>query len=156
MSWSLRPAELADLPELMSWFPVASAVELWSGPKFRYPFTEETFLADCRWRDFASRVLTDRHEQLAAFGQISDRYDRSHLARLVVHPDLRGQGVGSALMNALIAEVRRLHPYDECGLFVFRHNGAAVNCYRRAGFEIAAYPVNAPMRDSCWYMTRSV
>ena len=33
-----------DIDELMTWFPDAAAVDIWGGPKFRFPFTRDSFV----------------------------------------------------------------------------------------------------------------
>lgn len=154
MSGCLEPALEADASELMTWFDSAAATDIWGGPKFRYPFTLETFLADCRWQHFDSFCLRDEHSELSAFGQIGTRYKRCHFARLVVSPKKRGQGIGKQLLSLLMHEAGTRYQMDEFGLFVYRHNEAAIACYQSLGFAIADYPDDAPMREECYYFTR--
>lgn len=144
----------ADIERLMSWFGDAAAVKLWSGPQFRYPFTKETFREDCKLSQFANYALKDDQGSLLGFGQIGERYERSHFARLVVNPLFRGQGCGRQLLQALVRQSALRDDCEECGLFVYRHNTAAKECYLAAGFEVVKYPDNAPMADECFYMTR--
>ena len=49
-----------------------------------------------------------------------------------------------------------LFPADEFSLFVYRHNEAALGCYRSMGFVIRDYPEDARMADQCYYLTRPV
>lgn len=156
MSWSLVKVTESDIDELMTWFPSRESVDIWGGPVFRFPFTRETFHEDCRWSEFATYRLQDENGTFAAFGQIGERYDRSHFARLVANPEMRGQGTGKALMLHLMDEARRLHDNDEFGLFVYRDNGPALHCYQSVGFEITDYPDDAPMPDECYYLIRPV
>lgn len=155
MSWSLVRVVENDVDELMTWFPDRESVNVWGGPTFRYPFTRETFLDDCRWREFHTCRLQDETGMFSAFGQIGERYGRSHFARLIANPDLRGRGVGRALMLHLMDEARRIHRNVEFGLFVYRDNEPALSCYRSVGFEVTEYPVDAPMPEKCLYMIRS-
>lgn len=154
MSWSLVRVAESDVDELMTWFPTRESVDVWGGPIFRFPFTRESFLEDCRWKEFDTYRLQDVHGTFAAFGQIGERYGRSHFARLVANPEMRGCGVGSRLMNHLMDEARQLHHNDEFGLFVYRDNKPALSCYRSVGFEISDYPDDAPMPDKCYYLIR--
>lgn len=153
-SCHLELASKADLRELMSWFDSAEATNTWAGPKFRFPFTLKTFLADCRWRAFDSFVLRREDGDLLAFGQIGTRYKRCHFARLVVNPANRGQGMGKALLSNLMAEARARYRIDEFGLFVYRHNAAALACYQSLGFVVTDYPDDAPLGDLCYYLIR--
>lgn len=156
MSWSLEPAGEADIDELMTWFPDAHSVDIWGGPKFRFPFTRETFFADCRWRDFSSFCLQNPDKEFAAFGQLGSRYDRSHLARLIANPDMRGQGVGRKLMETMIEVARAEQDHEEIALFVYKDNEPAYQCYLALGFEVQEYPDGAPMAGKCFYLTRPV
>ena len=156
MSWSLVPVVDADMEELMTWLPDAAAVDLWSGPKFRYPFTRRSFRKDCRWSELASYRLQDSRSTFAAFGQISERHDRVHFARLITNPVLRGCGVGGRLLQHLIDAAGSQYDYEECGLFTYRHNAPALRCYQSAGFLIADYPKDAPMADRCYYLKRKL
>jgi ribosomal protein S18 acetylase RimI-like enzyme len=154
MSWSLNAASEADIDELMTWFPDAHSVDIWGGPKFRFPFTHETFNADCRWRDFSSFCLRNSANELAAFGQLGERFERSHLARLIANPRMRGQGVGRKLVEFMITAARNENGHSEIALFVYKDNEPAYQCYLAVGFEVQEYPDGAPMADKCFYLTR--
>ena len=154
MSWSLVRVTESDVDELMTWFPNRESVDIWGGPVFRFPFTRDTFFEDCRWTEFDTYRLQDEEKRFAAFGQIGERYGRSHFARLVANPAMRGRGVGTRLMNHLMDEARRLHNNTEFGLFVYKDNEPALGCYQSVGFEITDYPDDAPMPDKCHYLIR--
>ena len=77
--WTLAPAVDADFDEVMTWFPDAESVDIWGGPRFRYPFTAETFREDCRVDLMVSYVLRTADGRLAAFGQSYVREGRGHL-----------------------------------------------------------------------------
>jgi ribosomal protein S18 acetylase RimI-like enzyme len=151
----LREVTDADFDQLMTWFPSAGALSTWSGPDFRFPFTRETFQEDCRWPGMQSRVLRANGE-LLAFGQFYERHGRINLARLVVNPARRGEGLGSRLVAALLDEAPAFVGGDEFSLYVLRDNAAALRCYRSAGFRVADYPEGDPWADTCFYMTRPV
>jgi ribosomal protein S18 acetylase RimI-like enzyme len=154
MSWSLALALDGDVDELMSWFPDAQAVDIWGGPRFRYPFDGETFREDCRLDEFSSYCLWTPGGDLAGFGQVGDRYDRAHFARLVANPAMRGQGVGSRLVEMMIGVVRQEGKYSKLALFVYKDNGPASRCYSALGFEVQEYPHDAPLKDRCLYLVR--
>ena len=163
--WALRDATEDDLAKLMNWFTDARSVNVWGGPKFRYPFSAETFREDCHWGRMATFVLESPGGDLAAFGQVYERYHRINLARLIVRfdrrvvvprPDLRGQGVGGRLVELLIEVGPSVVDRPELSLFVYRDNTPALECYQQAGFRIRDYPLDAPMGDVCFYLTRPV
>ncbi|MBU2678068.1 MAG: GNAT family N-acetyltransferase [Gammaproteobacteria bacterium] len=155
-SWALVTPDAADIDELMHWLPDARSVDRWGGPRFRYPFTPETFRDDCRIDDILSFCLRRPDGAMAAFGQVYDRHDRAHLARLITHPKMRGQGIGKRLVATLVGAAQQLCGHAECSLFVYRDNEPAYRCYLSSGFELQKYPPDAPMKDECYFMTRAV
>jgi ribosomal protein S18 acetylase RimI-like enzyme len=144
-----------DVNEVMEWFTDAASVDIWGGPAFRFPFTRTSFHEDCRWKEFATYCVRGE-ERLLAFGQLGERYERAHLARLITNPRVRGQGVGKQLIMLMLDEARSVFDYSECGLFVYSHNKLAYHCYRSVGFEVQDYPPDAPMPDKCLYLTRKM
>ena len=154
--WSLVEAQISDLDQLMSWFDDALAVKVWGGPKFRYPFTVESFRDDCLWGRMASYRLDAPGGEFAAFGQLYKRYGRINLARLIAHPEMRGQGVGKRLVGLLLEAGPQRIESDEFSLFVYRDNLPALECYKAMGFTICEYPEGASMADECYYLTRPV
>lgn len=143
-----------DLTEVMSWLTTADAVDRWSGPEFRFPYSKQSFREDCRLGAFSNFAFKNADGDLLAFGQIGDRYDRSHFARLIVSPTRRGQGMGKLLVGALLAQAKLRPDCDACGLFVYRRNTSAIHCYESMGFSVDEYPVSARLADECYYMTR--
>ena len=100
--------------------------------------------------------LSGPNGHFAAFGQLYERYRRINLARLIVHPDSRGNGVGKRLVSSLMDVGPRLFRCSEFSLFVFRNNVPALGCYLSMGFVIRDYPKGAPLPDQCYYLTRPV
>jgi ribosomal protein S18 acetylase RimI-like enzyme len=100
-------------------------------------------------------VLRHRAGQLAAFGQSYERTGRGHLARLIVNPLLRRQGVGRRLIDMIIAALEDRHAYDEYSLFVYRDNAPAYNCYLSLGFAVTDYPEDAAMAEKCFFLTKA-
>lgn len=154
MVWTFGSADESDIDELMTWFPDAHSIDIWGGPAFRYPFNHESFREDCRWLEFSSYSLRNPDGEFVGFGQLGSRFERSHLARLVVRPDLRGQGVGRILLEKMIAAARSESELEEVALFVYKDNEPACRCYLALGFEIQDYPERAGLSDECFYMTR--
>ena len=154
--WVIERATSDDIDELMAWFPDAKAIRVWGGPHFRYPISRDAFHADCRWRDMATFCVRDPQNRFSAFGQLYAKHERINLARLVVHPELRGGGVGKRLVAMLMQVGPALMSLDEYSLFVYRDNTPALKCYESMGFVIRDYPYDDPLVDACFYLTRSV
>jgi ribosomal protein S18 acetylase RimI-like enzyme len=156
VGWSLDSAVESDIDELMTWFPDAHSVDIWGGPKFRFPFDRASFHQDCRLHDYSSYCLRNPAGDFAAFGQMGSRFGRSHLARLIANPTMRGQGIGRKLLEMMIAAARTEQGLEEMALFVYKDNEPAYRCYLALGFEAQEYPERAPLRDECFYMTRPI
>ena len=152
--WSLALATDADLDTVMTWFPDADAVNNWSGPKFRFPFSRESFREDCSVEVMESYLLRDARGEPAAFGQSYMREGRGHLARLVSNPAMRRQGAGRQLIRMIMVALAENDSFDEYSLFVYRDNAAAYQCYLSLGFNVVAYPEDAPMPDKCYFLTK--
>lgn len=154
--WVLDDARQRDLDELMTWFQNAGQVASWGGPRFRFPFSRTSFRDDCHWPEMASFCLRDPDGSLCAFGQLYDRNGRINLARLIVKPNRRGEGIGRRLVKMLMSVGAGLLQLSEFSLFVFRDNLPALGCYRSLGFEITQYPADQILADQCYYLTRPV
>lgn len=152
--WTLAHAVDADFDEVMNWFPDADSIDIWGGPNFRYPFSGKTFREDCRIDEMESYVLRDASQQLAGFGQSYIRDGRGHLARIVSNPALRRRGAGKQLLRMIMTALETTHEFDEYSLFVYRGNVPAYQCYLSLGFVVDAYPEEAPMADTCYFLTR--
>ena len=152
--WSLALATDADLDTVMTWFSDAEAVNVWSGPKFRFPFSRESFREDCGVEIMESYILRNSRGEPAAFGQSYLREGRGHLARLVSNPAMRRLGAGRQLIRMIMVALAENHRFDEYSLFVYRDNTPAYQCYLSLGFAVVAYPEDAPMPDKCYFLTR--
>lgn len=131
---------LVHIRELMTWFPDEASVRIWGGPVFRYPFDESSFLADIHWGRMATYVIVGEGGEMVAFGQLYEKVQRAHLARLVVSPEQRGKGCGRLLVSKLIEVAGKLFPGADQSLYVIRDNHRALRCYQGLGFAEAAAP----------------
>ncbi|MEN3158615.1 GNAT family N-acetyltransferase [Alkalimonas sp. NCh-2] len=148
----LELAKETELGILMSWFHDLQSCRDWGGPDFRFPFSKQSFQADLRWELYRGYVLKGRSNTLLGFGQFYQRNGRCHLARLVIAPDKRGQGLGKVLVKALMAEGCKQLQLSGCSLFVLKHNAAAKACYQGLGFQPAEYPEPIPELAGCDYL----
>jgi ribosomal protein S18 acetylase RimI-like enzyme len=154
--WTLAIATADEIDQLMDWFPDKRALTIWGGPSFRFPYSRETFHEDVRWNDLASFCLRDPGGNVVAFGQAYERVGRINLARLVVHADSRGQGVGRKLISLIMAAARGMFDLTEFSLFVYRDNVPAYECYKSMGFIVREYPEELSLGESIHYLTRPV
>ena len=130
----------ADISHLMSWFPTSRSVAIWGGPNFRYPFTAETFFEDVCWQQIDSYRLVDPAGDILAFGQIYERHGHVNLARLVVSPKRRRQGIGKQLVALLMEKGRESLPLQEYSLYVCQRQLSRTGLLGGPGIRGAAQP----------------
>jgi len=150
----LVPTKIQHLDILKTWVTDNQSARFWCGPGFRYPFTDEIFLQDIQWGAVPSYSLISREGELIGFGQYYENHGRCHLARIIVSPGHRGQGIGYRLVDNLIAIGLEDLALDECSLFVNSRNEKAVACYQSLGFCDLPYPEWQMYYDNINYMVR--
>ena len=150
---TLASASASHLLQMMSWFPSAESCRIWGGPEFRFPFTAETFQADCQPPERHSFALLEAGGVLCGFGQYYLRAGRCHLARLAIAPACRGRGLGTRLIELLAYAGKAALRVEQCSLFVSAANTSALALYQRLGFTRTDYP-GGPGVPGAHYMVR--
>jgi len=140
MTRSVLQAALPDqIMALQRWLPDQAALDQWGGPGFSFPIRPLQFQQQLYLPRTQSFWLVEQ-QQAIAFGQLCDRFERNHLARLLVAPTKRGQGVGKRLIMALMQQAIRQQSTRDFSLFVFRKNQPALRCYQQLGFSFSPQP----------------
>jgi ribosomal protein S18 acetylase RimI-like enzyme len=150
---TLASATASHLLQMMSWFPSAESCRTWGGPEFRFPFTAETFQADCQLPERHSFALLEAGGVFCGFGQYYLRAGRCHLARLAIAPACRGRGFGTRLIELLACAGKAALGVEQCSLFVSAANTSALALYQRLGFTRTDYPAG-PGVAGVYYMVR--
>jgi [ribosomal protein S18]-alanine N-acetyltransferase len=125
------PAELAGV--VSGWTQTDEEVRMWCGAKAA-PVTAEQINAWAQ-EDWVQPFGLYRGQELVAYGElwVDDDEAEVELARLIVDPSERGQGLGQYLAVELTRLARLRHP--RVFLRVHPGNVAALRCYGAAGFE---------------------
>lgn len=95
-------------------------------------------------------VLRTTDQPVAGFCAFWRVAEQIHINNLAIRPELRGQGLGSRLLQAVIAEATRLGA-SRATLEVRRSNLPAIRLYERAGFSEAGVRPNyysKPIEDA--------
>lgn len=124
LSVQLRPLAEADLGRVME-------VETAS---FSTPWKEATFRGLLRRTD-TDLVAAVRGERLVGYAVAWTVLDQSELGNVAVAPVARGEGIGRALVEAILERVRG-RGARECFLEVRESNRLAQELYRSLGFEV--------------------
>ncbi len=82
------------------------------------------------------------------FGAVMVNYDSADLLDIAVEPDLRGQGIGSCLMQFMCDECKR-RGVNEIFLEVRVTNTPAIALYKKFGFEQISIRKNYYSSPSC-------
>lgn len=124
----IRPATLADLSRIVE-VDGACFTRPWSEVSFRSLIAAEHVVF------FVAEVTGDDGERLlAGHGTLMKLVDEAELTTLAVHPDFRGRGIGSALLDRILdaavdARIRTVF------LEVRASNEVAISLYRTRGFR---------------------
>lgn len=91
-----------------------------------------------QWTMETNLAFTLRRDgDLAAYGEIlEDEVEGdAEIQHLLVAPDMRGQGIGQAMLSRLIAVLAATRPYPIVWMRIGRDNQPAQLCARASGFE---------------------
>jgi RimJ/RimL family protein N-acetyltransferase len=136
----LRAFEEGDFQSLLEAVESSDDLLQWAGPGFSWPLDE------AQLQRYLARALEDPEnlrpmtvvEDDATVGHVELVIDPTqnlgHVGRVLVVPEARGRGVGTAAMKAVVTlafDNLRLH---RLSLNVFDFNAAAIRCYEHTGF----------------------
>ena len=110
MNYSVHPACPEDLRTILSWVGTTDLFRQWGGPFLGFPGTPESVWSAIGATPENAFSLFDSAGELVGFGQAYVRDPNVHLARLIVAPSRRGQGLGRILTMKLIQEAITRHP----------------------------------------------
>ena len=134
MTVRLRPMTLDDLPAVMVLEEELFAPDTWTAEMYE----DELSRPDTRYYvvaefDTADEDDPDGEPVTVGYGGLIAYDDEAHVATLGVTKALQGEGVGSLLLDALLAEADKRSPVVL--LEVRADNEAAQHLYRKRGFE---------------------
>lgn len=132
----LRLFDEADFSWLKRWVTSAELLVQFAGTEFEYPLTLNQLTAYQSMyptRRFYVAMLEDTP---FAFGEIIPQESgHPRLGRILVGEiSMRGLGLGSKFVAALLEECRRLYYCHSVDLNVWDENTAAIRCYEKVGF----------------------
>ena len=138
MDYSLHPACLEDLQIILPWVGSADLLRQWGGPSLAFPATPESVWSAIGALSGNAFALLDSSGELLGFGQAFVRDPNVHLARLIVAPRRRGQGLAPILAMKLIHAAITHYP-DGITLKAHTNHAPAVSLFDSLTF--AAMPV---------------
>jgi [ribosomal protein S18]-alanine N-acetyltransferase len=118
---------------------------------FNNPTTREWYEGELRRPDVCFiYILRTPEEPVAGFCAFWRVAEQIHINNLAVRPELRGRGLGTRLLEGVIAGAARMGA-TQATLEVRRSNTAALALYERAGFRTAGVRRNyytQPVEDA--------
>ena len=149
---TLRPFKRGDIKWLISQFPDPYSLRMWSGNQFQFPLNKYQLkrhmkLTRAVYPRFEFFTALDKEKQPVGYGEISriSRDRSAFLSRILIQKNLRGRGLGSALVSRLIEIGFGQLGLHRLELNVFDFNRQAIHCYEKAGFIREGL-----LRDVCW------
>lgn len=113
-----------DIPEVME-------IEKLS---FATPWSEDSFRNEIETNLSARYIVAKMDGVVIGYAGVWIILDEGHITNIAVHPDYRGMGVGSKIVEALVRTSKR-EGATALTLEVRKTNTVAQNLYRRYGFE---------------------
>jgi RimJ/RimL family protein N-acetyltransferase len=139
-----------DMPRLIGWIQSPEDLSAWAGAFFTYPLDQaklERYLNSGRGEHPERRIFKAVDaESSEAVGHIELSHIWPHLSArisrvLVGDPALRGHGVGTRIVRALVQQAFAEYSFGHIDLGVDAANRRAIACYRRAGFaHVGTWP----------------
>lgn len=133
LEYDLRPLALPECELVAAWAELPEEGQV-LGVADEFPLTADTVAAWTYEVDYAFTLR--RQGDLAAYGEITeDPVEQDvEISRVLVAPDMRGRGVGRALLLRLCEFLAEARPYPEVWLRAPQGGAALIACARSAGF----------------------
>ncbi len=133
---SLRAFAAGDAERIAGWAQSPAELEAWCA-RSDWPLTADVFAGWHARSDVYPHVLAD-DGQAVAYGEVwhDAEEDEAELARIIVDPARRNEGLGRRLIVLLTGEARQAG-FEAVWLRVLPSNAAAQAAYRAAGFTRA-------------------
>ena len=160
----IREAEKSDAAQLLAHARTILAEPYWSitePHEFRLSVAqEEAWIEDFQTRPHSIILVADigNHSQPQIIGVVNlmgqTRFRMRHRGRLGIGVQVpyRGQGIGEALLHALLEWAANEPELERVELSVFAHNQRALNLYRKLGFEEESRALRAfKLADGSYY-----
>ena len=142
----LEPFTEDDFPQLIAWINSERLLKTWGGAQFTYPLTAEQLRRYLHGANGPQRpaaliykaVDTRRKATIGhiALGHLNWEERTGRIAQVLVgEVARRGQGLGQAVVQALLYKAFGELGLQRVGLGVYDFNSAALRCYQRCGFQ---------------------
>lgn len=105
---------------------------------FSIPWSRESFIQEITRNSFARYISAVIGNRAVGYAGMWKVFDEGHITNVAVHPEFRGVGIGSSLMEYLI-DIAKSEGISSMTLEVRKSNLAAQRLYKKFGFVIAGF-----------------
>jgi len=100
---------------------------------FAIPWTRQSFIEEITSNKFAIYLSASLNNVVVGYAGMWNVCGEGHITNIAVHPEFRGCGIGSLLLEGLIEEARKAG-IERMTLEVRKSNIIAQNLYKKYGF----------------------
>jgi RimJ/RimL family protein N-acetyltransferase len=146
-AWRLVDFDPDDSSQIIGWPTSATEAKQWGGQLTPWP-VDASVLAKWHSDPYVRPYVLRSDKTPVAYGEIWIDNDEQEveLARLIVAPERRGEGVGQKLVNALL-NVAKETGLPVAYVRVDPDNLRAIACYQRCGFEPVSHEDQATYNE---------
>jgi [ribosomal protein S18]-alanine N-acetyltransferase len=102
---------------------------------FTIPWSKNAFIEEITGNKFSRYVTAITENSVIGYAGMWKVFDEGHITNVAVHPEFRGSGVGSMLIEKLL-EIAEKEEIKSLTLEVRKSNQAALCLYKKFGFEV--------------------
>lgn len=130
---ALHPFTMTHAATVASWPRSAEEAAMWCGTG-EFPVSVER-VAGWQQEDDVQAYLLIMDDILVGYGELwlDAEENEVELARIIIAPAERGEGLGRLLVHELLSEAEKAS-YPEIFMRVHPDNSVALRCYQRVGF----------------------
>ena len=118
---------------------------------FSSPWSAREILREIETNDSARYIVCTDEGRVISYAGLWAVPNEGYITNVAVHPDFRGRGAGSAVLEALLCRTRREEGLTDFTLEVRTSNVAAIRMYEKAGFRAEGLRKNyytEPLEDA--------
>ncbi|NBI07320.1 ribosomal protein S18-alanine N-acetyltransferase [Senegalia massiliensis] len=107
---------------------------------FSTPWSKESFIKEIKENKLARYIVAKNDTKIVGYGGMWLILDEAHITNIAVHPEYRGEGVGTKLLNGLV-EISKEMMIKRMTLEVRKSNDPAIKLYKNNDFvEVGIRP----------------
>ncbi len=98
-------------------------------------FQSKTFFEEWKGHNFLFHISLEEHQEPCGYIYYSTEAKVAFIESIFLEEKCRGKGIATNVLNGLEAELK-IKDFDCIRLHVFTHNVAAINLYKKLGYEV--------------------